>query len=137
MSELREGCQMSTAAATEAERPLIPQTGTAGGEQECAALCSVTRGAGRRRGHERVILQALMRSEIGFQNVSVVTQVTAEERKQVRGQEERLHQGALGQLPRHLEDSVSKSPMLGSNGTPEDSSFSPWDRRAYSSDSPN
>lgn len=32
---------------------------------------------------------------------------------------------------------VSKSPMLGSRGTPEDSSFSPWDRRAYSKDSPN
>lgn len=32
---------------------------------------------------------------------------------------------------------VSKSPILGSKGTPEDSSFSPWDKRAYSKDSPN
>lgn len=32
---------------------------------------------------------------------------------------------------------LSKSPMLGSRGAPEDSSFSPWDSRAYSSDSPN
>lgn len=39
---------MSTAAATEAERPLISQTETADGEKECAALCIVTGGAGRR-----------------------------------------------------------------------------------------
>lgn len=97
-------------------------------------------------------------------------QVTAEEREQVWGQEERLHQWTLGQLTCHLEYyvgpvegrrkaekchvcskilsfslifyksdfyQVSKSPMLGSSGTPEESSFSPWDRRAYRKDSPN
>lgn len=34
---------------------------------------------------------------------SALVQVTAEESEQVRGQEERLHQGTLGQLSRHLE----------------------------------
>lgn len=44
------------------------------------------------------------------------------------------HQGNISQKIPHQ---VSKSPMLGSRGTLEDSSFSPWDRRAYSKDSPN
>ena len=35
-----------------------------------------------------------------------LVQVAAEQREEVGGEEQRLHQGALGQLARHLEDGV-------------------------------
>lgn len=44
---------------------------------------------------------------VAFQLVhSAFVQVAAEEREQVWGQEERLHQWTLGQLTGHLEDAV-------------------------------